>query len=225
MASPFCPSEIRLPTLACQLHRRLRDYNRVLIADTPGLPTWLKIHAADEPAPYWSVLASLLADHPPTHCVEIGSGAGDIAVLLSHYAKGSVVAVERCPELSSLCRRKLAALGLGKWTVLNDEYPVRTDPPPDLVVMVNCVYTDRIGTKDAYLERLREWRSYNGLPRCFVVECIDPNPGTDAYPDWVRLTAQDVRNAFPRAVIVSSPTYRPPRNHTAKTLHAVYRGT
>lgn len=221
MESKSCLSEVPLQSEVWRLHSRLRTYNLKLRSQHPTLPGWTGIHTSEDPAPYWSLLADMLSRIPPVHCLEIGAGAGDVTVLLSHYASGSVVAVERDPELASYCEEKLNHLGRTRTTVVAASYPVAVDPQPDLVVMVNCVYADTLSSRTDYAERLRVWRTHNGVPQRFIFEAIDPCPGGPEYPSWIRLGPHDVRQIFPECRITAHDTYRPPRNRTAKTMYVV----
>lgn len=206
-----------------ELYRRLRDYNESLLERQPSLPSWLHIFAAQEPPAYWQVLADLLGSMEPSprHCVEIGAGAGDVAVLLAQHALASVVAVERDPQLARVCAAKLAAFGCRQARVVQGSYPLQLPDPPDLLVMVNCAFPEGARSPQAYLKRLRRWLAWNGVPQRFLLEVLDPGEAPPEFSRHVQVSESQMRSAFPRSRILGYPTYRLPRNRCSKTLYLI----
>jgi ubiquinone/menaquinone biosynthesis C-methylase UbiE len=76
------------------------------------------------------------------HVLEIGSGAGDVALLVSHLVgpSGSVLGIERSPEAIALSRRRITAAGIDNITFVQGDLSELTavldthDKPFDAVV-------------------------------------------------------------------------------------------
>lgn len=79
------------------------------------------------------------------HVVDLGTGAGDMAMLAARIVgpSGSVVGLERNPESAELARRRVAEAGLSNVTVLNEDVAslgkVLADRPQTDAIVGRCI--------------------------------------------------------------------------------------
>lgn len=206
-----------------QFYRVLRRYN-LQRNRTESEPEWTRIYEADRPPPYWTKVGEALCDWPRRHlCIEIGSGVGDILALLLHLGFQNVLGLERDANLAKAAKSKLEALFGRPDVVLTAEYPIRLASRPNVLLQVNCMYTDGMADKGLLLERLRSWHCFNGVPDLYLLEVVDASfeETHAAFPLHIRFAENEIAEAFRGFRIEACETYSYPRNSTTKRLYAI----
>lgn len=208
-----------------RLHRTLREYNQTQVPlRTNALPSWRNIYLQEKPPAYWTAVSRILLDIPKDHSVlEIGSGLGDVTALILCLGFEGVLGLEKDANLAAIANEKMENLFNWKNVVLNQEYPIKTATTPDVLIQVNCIYADQLGSKKEFLERLRNWYEINGTPKYYILEVVDETfdkPHQD-FPPMVRTSSTEIRALFPDCAIESIPTYTYPENKSIKTLYII----
>lgn len=206
-----------------QFYRVLRGYNLREDRATHEVE-WTRIYQADTPPRYWTKVGEAVAHLPrQVSVVEIGSGAGDVLALLLHLGFLNVLGLERDIELATIASCKLESLfGRGD-AIVAAEYPIRLCCRPNVLVQVNCMYTDGIADKATLLDRLRRWHCFNGIPDLYLLEVVDASFKEDhaAFPPHIRFEEREIRSTFHGFEIEAYETYSYPRNSCTKRLYAI----
>lgn len=202
-----------------EFYTLLREYNLEL--DYADLPQWTKIFTEIEPPIYWVRVAEILSQYPKSYSVfEIGSGLGDVLALLHFSGFEKIVGIEKIEKLATVGNQKLLNL-FNSNDILIGEYPVKLQNI-DILIQVNCVYFEGLLTKQAYISQIRQFYE-NANPKHFLLEVID-NSFTEqsiVFPNFVRLSEDDIYKAFSGLKISSHLTYQFPKNSSTKRLYII----
>lgn len=175
----------------------------------------------DYPA-YWDVLIEHLSSFEKSSSVfEIGSGLGDVLVLLYHLGFNKIRGIERDAYVAEMANHKLLRL-CGKSDLVEvGNYPVKI-ASPDILLQINCVYPNGMFHKQEYLDQLLRFYE-NAAPRHYFLEVIDSSytKPSAVFPNFVRLSEDDISKTFTGLKIQSFQTYRYPKNTSSKRLYIV----
>lgn len=202
-----------------EFYTLLKEYNLGL--DYADLPQWAKIFTETQPPIYWVKLAEILSQYPKSYSVfEIGSGLGDVLALLHFLGFKKVVGIEKVDELANVGNQKLLNLFKSK-NIIIGEYPVKLQNI-DVLIQVNCVYFEGLLTKQAYINQIRLFYE-NVNPKYFLLEVIDSSftEHSTIFPDFVRLSEEDINEVFNGLKISSCLTYQFPKNSSTKRLYII----
>lgn len=205
-----------------EFYALLRDYNNRL--DLSRLPSWTKIYMEERPPVYWTELSKILQDLPRDSSIfEIGSGIGDIVALVKYLGFKSIKGVEMDKKMAEIANAKCMHLFGENEIVENDVYPNYSNDS-DILIMVNCVYSDDLKSKSEYLDRLKSYFDISG-GRYFILEVIDSSfkEKSDVFPEFVRIAKQDLESAFGNNILHSQITYEFPKNTSTKRLYLIKR--
>lgn len=129
---------------------------------------------------------------PGMHVVDLGSGAGDMAMLAARLVgpTGSVVGVERSPEQAALARRRIADLGLANVTFREGDVAavdeLLADPPASVDAVIGRLILmwvpDRLAVLRACAERLRP-----GALVCFLEPDLTYDYAMPCSPLWAQV--------------------------------------
>lgn len=212
-------SEANISKSLAKFYSLLREYN--LGIDYTELPQWAKIYTELEPPIYWFRLAEILSQYPKSFSIfEIGSGLGDVLALIHFLGFNKVSGIERAENLANIGNQKLLILFNSK-DILIGEYPIKLKNI-DVLLQVNCVYFEGIFTKQAYINQIRQFYD-NTNPKHFILEVIDSSFTEQSiiFPDFVRLSEEDIYKAFSELNISSHLTYQFPKNSSTKRLYII----
>ncbi|MEP1087739.1 MAG: hypothetical protein ABJH64_02930 [Algoriphagus sp.] len=212
-------SEANIPKSVEEFYTLLREYNLGL--DYSDLPQWTKIFTEKEPPIYWVRLAEILSQYPKSYSVfEIGSGLGDVLALLNLLGFEKVAGIERLEKLATIGNQKLFNLFNSKDIIIG-EYPIKLENI-DTLIQVNCVYFEGLFSKQAYINQV--WQFYkNANPKHFLLEVIDSSftEHSNTFPDFVRISEEDIYKTFSGLKISSFLTYQFPKNSSTKRLYII----
>lgn len=198
----------------------LRSYNESNKSEM--LPEWTKIFSESNPPAYWKVLSKLLSNYSKEKSIfEIGSGTGDILALIRSLGFTNVTGIECDAQLAQAANKKVEYFFQRQNTVIYDRYPV-TIPRPDILIQVNCVYFENHFTKPDYLNQLKTFYQ-NAMPEIYFLEVVDDsfNEPSKAFPNFVRLSQEDIQTTFMNKNIESFITYQFPTNTSTKRLYLI----
>ena len=202
-----------------EFYTLLREYN--LRLDDSNLPQWTKIFTEKEPPIYWVRLAEILCQYPKSYSIfEIGSGLGDVLVLLHLLGFKKVSGIERVEKLATIGNQKLLDLFNSKNIIIGD-YPIKVKNI-DVLVQVNCVYFEGLSSKKEYLSQIRRFYD-NANPQYYLLEVIDVSftQNLNVFPDFVRISEQDIHETFNELKLRSFLTYQYPKNTSTKRLYVI----
>lgn len=93
----------------------------------------------------------------------------------------------------------------------------------DVVILANCVYPDGIKSKIQYIDQIKEYFKNSGEPRYFIIEVIDSSFTKQDmdFPEYIRLSSDDIESMFPTSKIKSWTTYKYPINKKSKRLYCI----
>lgn len=179
---------------------------------------------ANEPFPlYWRKVYEI-ASMLPTNLkiVEIGAGFGFITSIFLHLGFYDITSYERDRQVCIAGNKMLYSL-FSEQNVLIGECFETQSVHSDVLVLVNCVYSDGCQNKNDYVLKLQSYYLNAGQPKYFILEVIDSSfKGNDnTFPDFVRLSSDDIKAMFPTASIKSWETYRYPANRKSKKLYLI----
>ena len=203
-----------------EFYSLLRKYNASNANDM--LPEWTKIFIESNPPAYWNVLSKILNDYSKNKSVfEIGSGTGDILSLIRNLGFTNVTGIESDAQLAKVANQKIEYFFQKQDTVIHDRYPVKI-PPPNILVQVNCVYFENHFTKPDYLNQLKSFYE-NAMPEIYLLEVVDDSfkEPSNAFPNFVRLSQEDIQATFAKKNIESFITYQFPMNTSTKRLYLI----
>jgi hypothetical protein len=198
----------------------LRKYNKSYI--NIQFPDWTNIYLASSPPVYWTILSKLLKGFSKDNSIfEIGAGAGDILTLIRSIGFTNVNGIERDKQLADFANKKIEYFFQTQQTVINDSYPISITKP-NILIQVNCVYFDGVCNKQDYLEQLKTYYQ-NANPDVYFLEVIDSSftKVSGIYPEYVRLSENDIKNTFKNKNIISHFTYQFPQNTSSKRLYVI----
>lgn len=207
-----------------RFYQLLKQYNIKFSDGRFDLPEWFFQYTDNSPPIYWSMVYQNLknVDRNKT-IVEIGAGYGDVTALLYFMGFRKIICFEVNSSIIEYVKYKIKTLFNSEVNIRNERYPVKLEFTPDILIQVNCVYSDLIRRKVDYLKQIRINYVINGLPEMFIFECIDDSydQENDVFPQFIRLSKDEVSNLFPQCSIESFSTYKYPINKVSKTLYRI----
>lgn len=204
-----------------KLQELLMEYNRRHESDGPE---WHRQFCLGPFPRYWSVVYDILASKQRGLSVaEVGCGYGDVAAIPLYLGYTNVVAFERDEDLASRANQKFASL-FSRRVALAVDARQATDAV-DVLIMVNCVYADGVGSGKDYLERLRALYERFGRPSTFIYEGVTfaPEKRRDVFPEYVWVDSSDIAKTFPESTVRESETYCYPNNSSSKRIFNIER--
>ena len=205
-----------------QLQEMLRQYNTIHIDDVSG-GGWNKMYLQRNFPDYWKrvfIIANMLPRS--LRVLEIGSGFGFVTSIFAYLGFNTIVGFERDSHIANSASARLKSL-FNREGIIRSELFENQFCPSDLLVLVNCVYSDGLKSKEEYLRQILSYYEQAGSPHYFILEVIDESykEANDVFPPIVRLGKNDIVNLFPNSKIQSWPTYVYPKNHISKTLYYI----
>jgi SAM-dependent methyltransferase len=205
-----------------QLQEMLRQYNTIHIDDVSG-GGWNKMYLQRNFPDYWKrvfIIANMLPRS--LRVLEIGSGFGFVTSIFAYLGFNTIVGFERDSHIANSASARLKSL-FNREGIIRSELFENQFCPSDLLVLVNCVYSDGLKSKEEYLRQILSYYEQAGSPHYFILEVIDESykEANDVFPPIVRLGKNDIVNLFPNSKIQSWSTYVYPKNHISKTLYYI----
>ena len=205
-----------------QLQEMLRQYNTIHIDDVSG-GGWNKMYLQRNFPDYWRrvfIIANMLPRS--LRVLEIGSGFGFVTSIFAYLGFNTIVGFERDSHIANSASARLKSL-FNREGIIRSELFENQFCPSDLLVLVNCVYSDGLKSKEEYLRQILSYYEQAGSPHYFILEVIDESykEANDVFPPIVRLGKDNIVNLFPNLKIQSWPTYVYPKNHISKTLYYI----
>ena len=205
-----------------QLQEMLRQYNTIHIDDVSG-GGWNKMYLQRNFPDYWKrvfIIANMLPRS--LRVLEIGSGFGFVTSIFAYLGFNTIVGFERDSHIANSASARLKSL-FNREGIIRSELFENQFCPSDLLVLVNCVYSDGLKSKEEYLRQILSFYEQAGSPHYFILEVIDESykEANDVFPPIVRLGKDNIVNLFPNSKIQSWPTYVYPKNHISKTLYYI----
>ena len=205
-----------------QLQEMLRQYNTIHIDDVSG-GGWNKMYLQRNFPDYWKrvfIIANMLPRS--LRVLEIGSGLGFVTSIFAYLGFNTIVGFERDSQIANSASDRLKSL-FNREGIIRSELFENQFCPSDLLVLVNCVYSDGLKSKEEYLRQILSYYEQAGSPHYFILEVIDESykEANDVFPPIVRLGKNDIVNLFPNSKIQSWSTYVYPKNHISKTLYYI----
>ena len=203
-------------------YKLLTEYNKLVPQDVHR-PEWHKIYCSFPMPIYLNILLKQLEslDRNLT-IIEIGSGFGDVLVMLIHMGFKNIIGFERDATACKIANKKIQKFfKTDKEFVTCAEYPVELNYTPDIYIQINNVYIDSLSTKDEYMNRIKNWIHYNGIPKYTFIEFIDSSytEKSNHYPNFIRLSKDEVKHMFSDFYVKSFKTYEYPKNTSSKCLY------
>ena len=200
----------------------LRQYNTIHIDDVSG-GGWNKMYLQRNFPDYWKrvfIIANMLPRS--LRVLEIGSGFGFVTSIFAYLGFNTIVGFERDSHIANSASARLKSL-FNREGIIRSELFENQFCPSDLLVLVNCVYSDGLKSKEEYLRQILSYYEQAGSPHYFILEVIDESykEANDVFPPIVRLGKNDIVNLFPNSKIQSWSTYVYPKNHISKTLYYI----
>ena len=186
---------------------------------------WIRQYL-DTPFPsYWQYVFNI-ADKLPREIkvLEIGAGYGLITSIFLYLGFHQIKSYEEVKAVAHLGNGLIDKLFRKKNIILPNKFNNQTFDA-DLLIIVNCSYSDGCNTKQEYMERLKKYYIQANKPKYYILEVIDSEytkPDKN-FPEHIRLSAQDIKNMFPCHNIDSWKTYEYPKNKKSKTLYLIQR--
>lgn len=208
-----------------RLQSLLRQYNKTHKEDF-SLAPWSKQYCEKVFPKYWKlvycILKSLNKDYK---ILEIGCGIGDITAILCYLNFKNILAFEKDVQISSIAQKRMTEMFGRKNIVQNEIYPNGNQYNADILILVNCVYTDLVNTKQEYMALIHEYYIKAGCPKYYLMEAIDSSYTKEdiVFPKHIRMNHDDVLSLFPNCKICSWETYKFPMNRKSKTLYLIER--
>lgn len=205
-----------------QLQEMLRQYNTIHIDDVSG-GGWNKMYLQRNFPDYWKrvfIIANMLPRS--LRVLEIGSGFGFVTSIFAYLGFNTIVGFERDSHIANSASARLKSL-FNREGIIRSELFENQFCPSDLLVLVNCVYSDGLNSKEEYLRQILSYYEQAGSPHYFILEVIDESykEANDVFPPIIRLGKDNIVNLFPNSKIQSWPTYVYPKNHISKTLYYI----
>ena len=205
-----------------QLQEMLRQYNTIHIDDVSG-GGWNKMYLQRNFPDYWKrvfIIANMLPRS--LRVLEIGSGFGFVTSIFAYLGFNTIVGFERDSQIANSASDRLKSL-FNREGIIRSELFENQFCPSDLLVLVNCVYSDGLKSKEEYLRQILSCYEQAGSPHYFLLEVFDESfkEANDVFPPVVRLGKNDIVNLFPNSKIQSWSTYVYPKNHISKTLYYI----
>lgn len=206
-----------------KLQSLLRAYNQGHPEDNLIAP-WNRQFCEDVFPKYWEITYYILQSlDKDNRVIEIGSGLGSVTSILCYLGYNKVVSFEKNALIACKAKHRIKALFNVESIVKVSKYPDGEPHRCDILILVNCAYSDQTKTKPEYLDLLREFYELAGMPRYFILEVIDDSytEADKAFPLHIRLCETDIRGMFPDSHIKCWETYKYPENEKSKTLYLI----
>jgi protein-L-isoaspartate(D-aspartate) O-methyltransferase len=185
---------------------------------------WSEQYANDDFPKYWAIVFDILSSLNKDYKVlEIGCGLGDVTVIPCYLGFKRVLSFEKNPVIAEKAKDRIKDMFNMTDIVMCQNYPTSKDYVADILILVNCAYGDLASTKEEYMKLMQEYYIHAGNPRYFIMEVID-NSYTQydlEFPDYIRLSSEEVHSLFPNSKIQSWRTYVYPKNRRSKTLYLI----
>lgn len=172
---------------------------------------------------YWQYVYKIANALPRSlRVLEIGAGFGFVTSIFAYLGYKDIVGFERVESFAASANARLKSLFGLRGCIRNVTFKSQM-VQSDLLVLVNCVYSDGLRNKEDYIQQIKSFYAHAGAPRYFILEVIDSSytETDETFPPFVRLSKQDVSCMFPSARISSKKTYEFPRNKTTKALYFI----
>lgn len=204
-----------------QLQAMLIAYNKTIPEEARY--SWSRQYLSAEFPRYWQVVFSELARLDRSlRILEIGAGQGDITAICCYLKFNSIKAYERNYNDFVIANDKIKIL-FGRQNVLVNCNYNNEEINCDVLILVNCVYTDNCHNKQDYVSIIKGYYETANRPRIFLLEVIDPSYSIpdEEFPTWVRISEEEIRSMFPKTEITSVETYKYPENKRSKKLYII----
>lgn len=208
-----------------RLQSLLRQYNLSHKVDLMLAP-WSKQYCEEEFPKYWEIVYSILQLlDKNSRVLEIGCGLGDITAILCYLGFKHITSLEKDEQISRAAQRRIVDMFGMNGVVRNENYPSNKQYTADILILVNCVYADQLKTKREYMDLIQKYYVCSGSPNHFLMEVIDSSYAekNSEFPEYIRLSRQDVEGLFRNCKIRSWETYKYPHNSKSKTLYLIER--
>lgn len=200
----------------------LAEYNKQML-HVEQRSEWHEIYCASPMPIYLSVLLKRLEVLDKNlSIIEIGSGYGDVLVMLIHLGFKNIIGIERDETACKVANKKIQAFfKTDQDYVICSDYPVKLNYTPDIYIQINNVYADSLSEKDEYVKRNKQWILYNGVPKIVFIEFIDASYTGESnhFPSFVRLSNEELKLIFSDFDVQSFKTYEYPQNTSSKCLY------
>lgn len=207
-----------------QFYQLLKQYNANFAKEHSDLPNWFFQYTENVPPLYWKTVSNILKTEDRNQSIiEVGAGYGDITALLYSMRFTNIISFERDEKLIIHIKDKISILFDKSVHTINNSYPFELDFTPDIIIQVNCTYTENIRTKADHINQINHIYQINGYPKVFIFESIDDSYDEDnsTFPHYMRLNRTDITKIFPKCQIESFATYKYPMNKVSKTLYKI----
>lgn len=188
------------------------------------LSPWSLGYSNGDIPPHWRITYELLSKFSrDSRIIEVGCGVGDITVIPCSLEFSSIVSYERSTELADAATHKISILFNRTDVVKKGSFPEGNVCLCDVLLVVNCVYTDNVKSHQDYLNNLRLLYTSAGSPTNYILEVIDssysvPDP---EFPEYIRVSEAEIRNLFPYCKISSFVSYQYPTNRRTKKIYLI----
>lgn len=206
-----------------KLQELLTDYNLKYIKEDPR-NSWSNQYCESVFPKYWyEVFKASEGLDKNLRVLEVGAGQGDITSIFCYLGFKDIISFERDEKSAKIAQEKLMYLFSADSVVRNESFPTSGIIRSDILVLVNCVYSDGIHNKEEYKENIKMIYSLAGHPGLFILEVIDAEYDVpdEVFPYEVRLTKNDIIDMFPSSDIHGIRTYQYPENKKTKTLYII----
>lgn len=208
-----------------QLQSLLRTYNLSHKEELIFAP-WSKQYCENTFPKYWKIVYSLLKGlNRNSHIIEIGCGLGDVTAILCYLKFVHIKSFEKDDSICSLAQKRMYEMFRRENIIRNEEFPNGRQYSADVLILVNCAYGNLARNKQEYLELMRKYYVSAGCPKYYLMEVIDASytKKDDKFPQYIRLSSDDIVKLFPDSDIISWETYKYPVNKKSKTLYLITR--
>ena len=188
------------------------------------LAPWSEQYAYGEFPKYWEILSCELSRLPLTlRILEVGCGLGDVTALICGLGFHNIKAYEKSEEIFHAATHKIRLLFKRDNVVCHTAYPPKSAEKCDILIVVNCAYGDFVSNKDEYKALIRNYYDAAGCPQTFYLEVIDSSytQSDPEFPEYIRLSKEDILSMFPNTFQESWRTYQYPINKRTKTLYKI----
>lgn len=205
-----------------KLHDMLVEYNINYIPKEYQHPWSIQFQKERFPK-YWELIYEILRNmNKSLRVIEIGAGQGDITSILCYLGFKNIISYERNDLMCHIAERKIQSLFHRTEVVVNKVFP-DSKHVSDVLIIANCVYADDAKDKTEYKNKLRTFYDYAGSPETVILEVIDSSytQQDPDFPDYVRLSQEDIYDIFPVETMDSYETYHFPKNKRTKYLYKI----
>ena len=206
-----------------KLEDLLRNYN-LAHADDLQVSPWSKQYCRTPFPKYWKTVFRIMNDiNRDNSVIEIGCGQGDVTTIFCYLGFEKVTSFEKVPALAANAKRRVHDLFGRTDVIFMAEFLGNQYTECNVLVLVNCAYKDLADSKNGYKKLMKDYYAAAGKPHYFIMEVIDTSYTVEdeEFPEYIRLSPEDVDDMFPGFNIQSWPTYRYPENRRSKTLYLI----